>query len=162
VKALQIKIGIAAVVGFGAIGATHSAPRVPQSAQTTRSVWDGVYTTDQEKRGAEQYANNCSRCHGQDLLGIGEAAPLTGPGFLANWDGLTLGDLDERIFRSMPQDKPGTLTREQVADIMTHILSFDGFPAGKTELDSKVEVLNQIRFDAQKPKPKSDSDSHEK
>ena len=156
---MKFKIGITAIVGLVAIGAMRSAPRPPQSTQTTRSVWDGVYTADQEKRGAEQYAANCTKCHGDDLLGVGEAAPLTGSTFLANWDGLTLGDLGERIFRTMPQNNPGTLTRLQVADIMTHILSYDGFPAGKTELDSKPEVLSQIRFEAQKPKSTSDSDS---
>jgi mono/diheme cytochrome c family protein len=162
VKALKIKIGVVAVIGLAATGAMRSAPRAPQSTQPTRSVWDGVYTAEQEKRGAEQYTASCTRCHGEDLLGVGEAAPLTGPMFLADWDGLTLGDLGDRIAKTMPQDKPGTLTRQQVADIMTHILSFDGFPAGKTELDAKAEVQNQIRFDAQKPKSKSDSDSHEK
>ena len=158
-KAMRYKVGISAVVGLVAIGAMRSAPRPPQSSETTRSVWDGVYTPDQAKRGADEYSANCSKCHGADLLGVGEAAPLTGATFLANWDGLTLGDLDERIFHTMPQNNPGTLSRPQVADIITHILDFDGFPAGKTELDSKVEMLNQIRFESQKPKPKSGSDS---
>jgi S-disulfanyl-L-cysteine oxidoreductase SoxD len=159
VKAMQTRIGIAAAIGLAAIGLAHSAPRAQESAQATRSVWDGVYTAEQAKRGAEQYSKVCARCHGEDLAGIGEAAPLTGSGFLANWDGLTLGDLAERVSQTMPQDNPGHLTRQQVADIITHLLSFDGFPAGKTELDPKIEVQKQIRIDASKPAPKSSSES---
>src|SRR5579875_265288 len=38
-------------------------------AQTAVSVWDGVYTADQAKRGAEAYANSCASCHGEQLEG---------------------------------------------------------------------------------------------
>ena len=129
-------------------------PSRAQDTQTSRSVWDGVYTAEQEKRGSQQYTNICARCHGEDLAGTDEATPLAGPGFLANWDGLTVGDLAERIFRTMPQNDPGHLSRQQVADVITHLLSFNGFPAGKSELDPRVEILRQIRIEATKPTPK--------
>jgi S-disulfanyl-L-cysteine oxidoreductase SoxD len=160
VKTLDAKLGIAAIIGLAAIGAMRSAARAQESAQATRSVWDGVYTTEQEKRGAAQYTSNCARCHGEDLAGTDEAAPLTGPAFLANWDGLTVGDLAERILRTMPQNDPGHLTRRQVADIITHVLKFDGFPDGKSELDPRVEVLRQIRIEASKPAPEDNSESN--
>lgn len=140
-----------ATIGLAATGAIGSVPRAQEPTETTHSVWDGVYTAEQEKRGAEQYTRTCAHCHGEDLAGTGEAAPLSGPAFLANWDGLTVGDLAERILRTMPQNDPGHLTRRQVADIITHLLSFNGFPAGKTELDSRIEVLRQIRIEATKP-----------
>ncbi|HXW63196.1 MAG TPA: cytochrome c [Candidatus Acidoferrales bacterium] len=143
------RIGIAAIIT--ATGAMRSVRSAQEPAQTTHSVWDGVYTAEQEKRGAEQYSHTCAHCHGEDLAGNDEATPLSGPAFLANWDGLTVGDLAERIFRTMPQNDPGHLTRRQVADIITHVLSFNGFPAGKTELDPRVEVLRQIRIEATKP-----------
>jgi S-disulfanyl-L-cysteine oxidoreductase SoxD len=158
VKATKIGIGIAAIIGLSAIRAIGSAPRAQEPTETTHSVWDGVYTVEQEKRGAGEYSSLCAHCHGEDLAGNDEAAPLTGPAFLANWDGLTVGDLAERIFRTMPQNDPGHLSRQQVADIITHMLSFNGFPAGKTELDRRVEVLRQIRIEATKPTPKFDSD----
>ena len=162
VNALYVRTAIVAIVGIAAIGTTHSTTRGEESAQTTRSVWDGVYTTEQEKRGAEQYTRVCAHCHGEDLAGTDEAAPLSGPAFLANWDGLTLGDLAERIIRTMPENDPGHLTRRQVADIITHVLSFNGFPAGKQELDPRVEMLRQIRIEASKPAPQFDSESNGK
>src|SRR5271170_5068502 len=127
------------------------------SAQTSRSVWDGVYTSDQAKRGSTLYANECASCHGAALNGGESAPPLTGGEFFSNWDGLTVGELFDRIRVSMPADKPGKLSREQDADILAFMLSISQFPEGKTELDHRTEVLKQIRFEAAKPsdgKPK--------
>ena len=120
------------------------------AAQTTRSVWDGVYTAEQAKRGGAVYGKECASCHGSDLTG-GESAPaLTGAGFLANWTGQTVGDLFERTRQSMPQNTPGKLSRAQNADLMAYVLSMNGFPEGKGELDKVTEVLKQIRIDEKK------------
>jgi len=121
-------------------------------AQTTRSVWDGVFTAEQAKRGHQVYIDECASCHGSELTG-GESAPaLAGPGFLANWTTLTVGDLFERVRVSMPDSNPGSLSRTQVADVIAFLLSANGFPEGKTELDKQTEVLKQIRIDAERPK----------
>jgi mono/diheme cytochrome c family protein len=121
-------------------------------AQTTRSVWDGVYTAGQAKRGQEVYAKECASCHGSDLTG-GESAPeLAGPGFLSNWTSLTVGDLFERTRVSMPENDPGKLPRAQIADLIAYLLSANRFPEGKVELDKQTEVLKQIRIDAEAPK----------
>ena len=119
-------------------------------AQTSRSVWDGVYTSEQAARGGAQYSTNCAPCHGTDLNGGESAPPLVGGEFLSNWNGLTVGDLFERIRISMPADRPGRLNREQNTDILTWILNRNQFPAGKTELERQTEVLKQIRIE---PKP---------
>jgi len=116
-----------------------------------RSVWDGVYTTEQAKRGEALYANNCASCHGSALGGGESAPPLSGGEFFANWNGLTLGDLFDRIRVSMPADRPGKLSREQNADVLAFMLSVNQFPSGKTDLEHQTEVLKQIRFEAEKP-----------
>lgn len=121
-------------------------------AQTTRSVWDGVYTDDQAKRGSKIYAEECAVCHGPELSGGEEAPPLVGAGFLSNWTTLTVGDLFERIRTTMPASNPGTLTRVEIADITAFLLSSNRFPAGKAELDRQTEVLKQIRINAEPPK----------
>jgi len=123
-------------------------------AQTTRSVWDGVYTAEQAKRGQTLYANECSSCHGLALNGGESAPPLTGGEFMSNWSGLTVGDLFDRIRTSMPADNPGHLTRQQDADILAHILSANQFPPGNKELETRSEVLKQIRLEAEKPDQK--------
>ena len=119
-------------------------------SQTTRTVWDGVYTEGQSKRGQATFIQNCSACHGEDFNG-GEIAPaLFGVNFMANWNGLTVGDLAERIRNSMPPDNPEKITREQRADIVTAILAANSFPTGRTELDSRTEVMKQIKIEMKK------------
>ena len=117
----------------------------------TRSVWDGVYTDEQAKRGEEVYHKECAACHGDMLTGGESSPPLTGGPFQANWNGLSLGDLFDRIRKTMPQTKPGRLTRQQDADVLAFLLSINKFPAGKTELYRQSEMLKEIRFEAKKP-----------
>jgi mono/diheme cytochrome c family protein len=137
-----------AIVGLTAMGAIGSAVR---AQEPTRSVWDGVYTEAQAKRGEALYRQNCAACHGMALEGIETAGPLTGARFTANWNGVTVGDLLERVRVSMPHDRPGTLSRQQTADVLAYVFSVNQFPAGKTELARQTELLKQIKFDATKP-----------
>ena len=118
------------------------------AAQTTRSVWDGVYTSEQAGRGSTLYSNNCASCHGSALGGGESAPPLTGGEFSSNWNGLTVGDLFDRIRISMPADRPGKLTREQDADVLAYMFSVSEFPPGKQELGHQTEMLKQIRIEA--------------
>jgi S-disulfanyl-L-cysteine oxidoreductase SoxD len=136
------------VAGLAAFGSFDS---YAFQDQRSRSVWDGVYTAEQAKRGAALYAGNCESCHGLALTGGESAPPLTGGEFLSNWSGLTLGDLFERIRVSMPADRPGTLSREQDANIVAHILNVGQFPSGAAELSTRTENLKQIRIEAIKP-----------
>ena len=121
------------------------------TAQASRSVWDGVYTSAQAERGAALYAQSCASCHGSALGGGESAPPLTGGEFFSNWNGLTVGDLFERIRTTMPADRPGRLTREQDADVVAYMLRVSEFPAGTMELARQTEVLKQIRIDSVKP-----------
>lgn len=156
---LKLKIVAATIIALAALGWFHSTLRAQQTEQAAQSVWDGVYTVEQAKRGEALYAQECASCHGTELTGNDEATPLAGPAFLANWDGLTVGDLAERVRRSMPPNKPGRLSRQQIVDILSHVLSVNSFPAGKTELDPKPELLKQIRIEATKPRANSGSNS---
>ncbi len=115
-----------------------------------QSVWDGVYTSEQAKRGHPIYNKYCASCHGDQLTGGEDSPPLTGGAFLANWNGLTVGDLFERIRVSMPQNRPGRLTRQQNADVLAYLLSANQFPAGESELPTETERLKQIRFESTK------------
>jgi mono/diheme cytochrome c family protein len=133
-KRLMMVFGLAAVLG----------------AQTARSVWDGVYTAEQAKRGLSLYGKECASCHGSDLTGGEAAPPLAGAGFLSNWTGLSVGELFDRTRQSMPMNDPGKLTRAQNADILAYVLSMNRFPDGKAELDKQSETLKQIRIEAEK------------
>ena len=115
-----------------------------------RTVWDGVYTEEQAQRGRAAFLESCANCHGRDLEGADMTPPLTGAGFMANWDGLSVGDLVDRIRVSMPLNSPGTLTRQQNSDVVAYILRFNEFPAGKEELPREVPAMKLILIKANK------------
>ena len=121
------------------------------SGQAQKTVWDGVYTEEQAKRGADVYAEKCAMCHGDSLGGVESAPALTGPAFYANWEGETLNALFERIRMSMPQDNPGSLSRTQNADIIAHMLRVGGYPAGDTALEGQAGALTSIKVLTYKP-----------
>src|SRR5262252_1680937 len=134
----EMRVGIAALVVSAAIGFSDE----------KRSVWDGVFTVEQAKRGQARYNAQCASCHGDTLAG-GESAPaLAGGEFLSTWNGLTLGDLFDRTRTTMPQNKPGSLSREASAEILAYVLSVNQFPAGKADLPQSSEALREIGIDA--------------
>jgi glucose/arabinose dehydrogenase/mono/diheme cytochrome c family protein len=115
-------------------------------AQTPLSVWDRVYTREQANLGKTVYMEQCAGCHGLELGGGDETPALAGARFLANWQGRSVDELFERVRTSMPPDRPGTLTREKVADILAYIFAVNKFPAGGGELSTRSEALKQIQF----------------
>jgi mono/diheme cytochrome c family protein len=125
-------------------------PGAAQPSPAARSVWDGVYAAEQSKRGEPLYAQHCSSCHGTMLEGGEMAPPLAGGAFNANWNGLTLRDLFERIRISMPQNSPGSLSRQQYVDILAVMLGAGEFPRGNAELPPEAELLRQIAFESMK------------
>jgi cytochrome c len=118
-------------------------------AQTTRTVWDGVYTEEQAKRGAALYFERCVHCHGTNLSGaVDGAASLTGTTFNGNWNGVTLDLMLDRVRTTMPVDKPASLSRQQTADLLAFVFSANKFPTGKAELPRQAEMLSLIQFKA--------------
>jgi len=116
-----------------------------------KSVWDGIYTDDQANRGKQLYSDACASCHGPELTGGEMAPPLVGGDFTSDWNGLTVGDLFERMRISMPQNAPGSLTGQQNADILAFMLQANRFPTGQAELAKDAMMLKAIKFETKKP-----------
>jgi mono/diheme cytochrome c family protein len=140
-------VAVAAVAVATAIA--HDGARL--RAQASRTVWDGVYTREQQQRGRALYDERCSSCHGPELGGGEMAPPLAGGAFQSNWVGLSAGDLSERIRISMPQGNEGTLSRQQVSDIMAAIFAVNEYPAAQMELPKELEPLKLIQITSRKP-----------
>jgi mono/diheme cytochrome c family protein len=116
-----------------------------------RSVWEGVYTEAQAKRGEALYFERCVRCHGATYMGGTDGAgALLGPTFNGNWNGVPLDQMLDRVRSTMPLDKPATLSRQQTADALAFIFSINKIPAGEAELPRQAEMLNLIQFKASK------------
>jgi mono/diheme cytochrome c family protein len=113
------------------------------------SIWGGVFTAEQAKRGNDAYQASCSGCHGSDLHATDpEAVDLTGPAIRAKWNGKTLQDRFETIRDTMPPGNANTLGDKTYMDILAFILQSNEFPAGTQEL--VPETAKVIVF-AQKP-----------
>jgi hypothetical protein len=114
----------------------------PQAGQL-RSAAAGVYSAGQAARGETLYRAQCGDCHGRALEGaIGP--PLAGESFLAHWSARPLSDIVDRIQKTMPFEKPGSLSSQQSADLLSFMLQAGKFQAGAAELDEGA--LAQIAF----------------
>jgi mono/diheme cytochrome c family protein len=133
---------LAAAVGTLAYAGVQ--PRGASLASQPRTTWDGVFSDSQAARGDTLYKNACARCHGATLAGTDSAAELTGRSFLGNWDGLTLDQLYDKIYTSMPPENPKSIPRGQIADILAYVLSQNKFPAGKDPLGDSADQLKEI------------------
>jgi S-disulfanyl-L-cysteine oxidoreductase SoxD len=121
-----------------------AAPILALAAQgTSRSTTDRVYTAAQAERGRAHYETTCQPCHGADLRG-GVAAALVGDAFVADWSGLGLDRLFDRV-RTMPPNTPQRLGDEASADVLAFLLSANGFPSGEEELIA--DAIEQIRME---------------
>ena len=119
---------------------------VAQESPVKRSVWDGVYSEDQARRGETQYGRNCQSCHGLDLTGnpVDEVPALAWEGFLTQWNDRTVKDLFETVKRSMPKDNPGSLNTRAYVDVVAYLLQANKFPSGSKDLSLNTDALAQI------------------
>jgi len=118
---------------------------VPQAdAQSTSSVWDGVYTAAQVDRGKAAYVRHCSRCHGDDPAN--SRNPLSGDRFAEHWESRTLADLFHRIRDTMPPGEAATVGAADKLDALAYLLQQNGFPEGRAELPSDGDALATIQI----------------
>ena len=116
------------------------------NAQAARTLQDGVFTDAQASRGQVLYAQRCAGCHGPDLTGGAQAPPLDGLVFRFKWRQEPLSALFIKIRYTMP---PGaadsaTLTGEQGADLVAHILKTNGLPSGKADFAAADAATSTI------------------
>ena len=120
-------------------------------AMAQTEVATGPFTEAQVDEGRKVYFARCAGCHLPGMAGQGDALALAGYQFMAGWSNRTTQDLYNVIHTSMPQNAPGSLSRQQNADILAFVLFKSNFPAGSTELPTQTEVLSTIKFMASKP-----------
>ena len=65
------------------------------------------------------------------------------------WSGKPLTDLHVAVM-SMPMDAPGSLSKQEYADILADFLSLNGYPAGPTPLAGTDEAIRAITLDVKK------------
>jgi len=115
-------------------------------AQSSRTIWNGVFSAAQAKRGEAIAGQRCAACHNADLAGGQDGPTLVGSDVLQAWSGNSAGDLFDRIRTTMPADAPQSLSAQDTADILAFIFSQNKCPSGERELPSDVGALKQIRI----------------
>ena len=107
-----------------------------------------TYTLAQAARGNVLYQQRCAACHGEDVNGDGNGITpaLFGPAFAANWGGLPLSELLQRIQLEAGQSKPAGLTRAQQADVLAFLLQVNEIVDGAAELPADITTLSQVRL----------------
>jgi mono/diheme cytochrome c family protein len=144
---MRINATMLVIGGLYVAAATVTAGQDPAG----KTVWNGVYSEAQAKRGEEKYGQYCAKCHGPDLSGADAAPALIGAEFNSGWNDLSAGDLFERLRVTMPADKPGSVSLPDNADLVAFLLAKNGFPAGDSELPTQIEILKTIKILTQKP-----------
>jgi mono/diheme cytochrome c family protein len=136
----------ALLVAAGAIAAAGAQPE----ARPPSSIWDGVFTAEQARRGRLAYTGPCDRCHGYKLDGASDdpdmlpAPPVAGRKFLRKWNGRSLAALVEYVRTTMPANNPGYLSDGDIADIVAYMLSVSGVPAGRETLQLHASALGNV------------------
>ena len=137
------------------VGIASACVTAVAGAQTVKpvSVWSGVYTAAQNKRGEELHADVCAMCHGPRLNGAGQSEmppspAIAGATFLRKWSGQSVAALFVIVRHTMPPDSPGTLTDQQSIDAVAHMLAVSGIPAGNRELPPDAGALAGIVIEA--------------
>jgi mono/diheme cytochrome c family protein len=120
---------IAVIVVFSA---TPIAAPQESAAGSPKTVWNGVYTGPQAKRGQTVYEAHCSSCHQADLSGYNGI--LKGERFMTGYREASVFRLFDKTKSTMPRGAPGSLPDQAYVDIAAYVLKSNGFPEGTEEL----------------------------
>jgi mono/diheme cytochrome c family protein len=124
--------------------------RAQQAA--ARSAKDGVYTAVQAAQGKLVYEQQCLECHGAMTSATPDMAPLLNDHvFQASWKARSLAELVDKVRLTMPPNKTGALSPQQLVDLVAYVLSANGLPSGEVPLTDDIETLKQIRLDVGPP-----------
>ena len=101
-----------------------------------RTTRDKVYSKEQAAAGEKQYLKLCAHCHDPEKVPTGKkpGPPLSGDKFFDKWADHTLGDLQDTIQSTMPNDGSAVLNERETADVIAYMLKVMGFPDGPSPL----------------------------
>jgi mono/diheme cytochrome c family protein len=114
-----------------------SALAAPLAAQASGA--EGRYSADQASRGEAVYRRECGECH--------SIKDHSNEDFRFSWNGRSALQLFESIRNTMPEENPGSLTRQQYADIVAYLMKANGMPSGPRPLTPDSTALKAARFE---------------
>lgn len=140
---VSIAVLLAALVSAIAASAA-SRPGPPAGQAAGKSARAGVYSADQALRGRKVFREKCAACHPPEFFTDGV--------FLDTWSGQTAHALFTTIRTTMPQETPGSLRRQEYADVLAYLLQLNKLPVGKVELAPTDDALKRVTIEAPRKK----------
>ncbi len=135
--AASFGVGVAsASAGVAADAPSRGAPALATPVRTIVRDSTGLYTEEQAGRGAAVWRAVCSECH--------ETDDMTNADFRLEWNGKTLYELYDLIRTTMPDENPGTLSREQYLDVVAYVLKLNKLPAGPAEFTGDSTTASAV------------------
>lgn len=135
---LLVRIGLA--LATAPLTPAIAAAQAPGTGTTVTSTADGIFTMEQARTGSKVFLDSCLECHLPEQF-TGE--------FLDSWDGAPVAMLYDAIATQMPADRPGALPADEYAAVLAYIFLLNGIPAGKREMDGRVDALATIYIQRQ-------------
>jgi cytochrome c len=136
-----------------------------QSTRPAGKPSHASYGKSQADRGKALYAQDCSKCHMENLKGNcpaenlsstsyvcgaeGSAPPLVGPSFMQRF--YSVGDLYSRVKWTMPSDQGNTLSSADNLNIVAFLLQANGISAGKEDLKNDVNAMKSMVLSEKSP-----------
>ena len=115
---------------------------VSLAAQAQTSVKAGVYTSAQADRGQALFRSKCASCHAPNRF--------TDDFFYTSFAGKPLWEMFDVISDSMPEDNPGSMKKEEYADVIAYLLQLNRFPTGDAELQPGASAMGAIKVEKKK------------
>jgi mono/diheme cytochrome c family protein len=138
---------VAIAVAFATVAGLTLGAQTPDA-----TVWSGVYSEAQAARGQAEYGSYCASCHQDDLSGY--QSILRGDRFMNDYREASLYRLFDKIKTTMPRNAAGTLSDAAYLDILSYILKFNNFPAGREELTADdLKRVQVVREEGPQPPP---------
>ena len=100
----------------------------------------GPFTQAQVDAGRQGFADNCAACHQADLQGTNDAPQLAGSAFMGAWKGRTTQALYNKISKTMPSGRGGSLDEQTYTSITAYILRANGAAPGTTAFTPATSV----------------------
>ena len=107
---------------------------------TAQQTPAGPYTAAQAATGRGIYQASCAGCHGADLGGVNNAAPLAGGLFIGSWGNRTTNDLVGFLQGAMPPGNPGSLGEEAYVNVVAFLLDYNGARPGNQALTAATKT----------------------
>lgn len=144
---LTLTRGAFAGTAIWAVTSVMAAQTQPQP----QTVWSSIYSEAQAYRGEKVADTLCIGCHGAGLTGGDSGPKLVGERFLTYWSGKSVAELFDWIQKEMPEDAPGTLSKQDATAVLAYILQVNKMPTGKQDLPGERDGLARIQIVAVKP-----------